>query len=120
MSVYQTYVNAMNEKIKKQISISNPFVFKHISNLKVSERYTGSYMSANVLFNLLNELRKRLKIRGFAEHFCNCKSVYNKFLVFKTSGCTKRSLKKALNLNSLGCIDYEVTLFNPLLHNNAF
>ena len=38
MSVYQTYVNAMNEKIKKQISISNPFVFKHISNLKVSMR----------------------------------------------------------------------------------
>ena len=38
MSVYQTYVNAMNEKIKKQISISNPFVFKHISNLKASIR----------------------------------------------------------------------------------
>ena len=36
MSVYQTYVNAMNDKIKKQIAISNPFVFKHISNLKVS------------------------------------------------------------------------------------
>lgn len=34
MSVYQTYVNAMNDKIKRQIAINNPFVFKHISNLK--------------------------------------------------------------------------------------
>lgn len=34
MSVYQTYINAMNEKIRRQISINNPFVFKHISNLK--------------------------------------------------------------------------------------
>lgn len=36
MAVYQTYVNAMNDKIRKQININNPFVFKHISNLKVS------------------------------------------------------------------------------------
>ncbi|XP_075236661.1 cleavage and polyadenylation specificity factor 73 [Lycorma delicatula] len=34
MAVYQTYVNAMNDKIKRQIAINNPFVFKHISNLK--------------------------------------------------------------------------------------
>ncbi|XP_065579344.1 cleavage and polyadenylation specificity factor 73-like isoform X1 [Artemia franciscana] len=34
MSVYQTYVNAMNSRIQKQIAISNPFVFKHVSNLK--------------------------------------------------------------------------------------
>lgn len=36
MAVYQTYINAMNEKIRRQIAINNPFVFKHISNLKVS------------------------------------------------------------------------------------
>jgi len=34
MAVYQTYIGAMNEKIRRQVSISNPFVFKHISNLK--------------------------------------------------------------------------------------
>ncbi|KAI5751457.1 hypothetical protein M8J77_007666 [Diaphorina citri] len=34
MSVYQTYINAMNDRIRRQISINNPFVFKHISNLK--------------------------------------------------------------------------------------
>lgn len=39
MSVYQTYINAMNDKIKKQIAISNPFVFKHISNLKSIDHF---------------------------------------------------------------------------------
>lgn len=34
MAVYQTYIGAMNERIRRQIGISNPFVFKHISNLK--------------------------------------------------------------------------------------
>eukprot|EP00111_Clytia_hemisphaerica_P015674 TCONS_00046271-protein len=34
MAVYQTFIGAMNERIRRQISISNPFVFKHISNLK--------------------------------------------------------------------------------------
>jgi cleavage and polyadenylation specificity factor subunit 3 len=37
MAVYQTYINAMNEKIRRQIAINNPFIFKHISNLKVSQ-----------------------------------------------------------------------------------
>ncbi|KAG1650920.1 Cleavage and polyadenylation specificity factor subunit 3 [Nymphon striatum] len=39
MSVYQTYVNAMNDRIKRQIAISNPFVFKHISNLKGMDHF---------------------------------------------------------------------------------
>jgi len=39
MSVYQTYINAMNEKIKRQINVSNPFVFKHISNLKSMDHF---------------------------------------------------------------------------------
>ncbi|ELU13297.1 hypothetical protein CAPTEDRAFT_184406 [Capitella teleta] len=39
MSVYQTYINAMNDKIKRQINTNNPFVFKHISNLKSMEHF---------------------------------------------------------------------------------
>ena len=39
MAVYQTYINAMNEKIRKQIGINNPFVFKHISNLKNMDEF---------------------------------------------------------------------------------
>lgn len=34
MAVYQTYINAMNDKIRRQIAVNNPFVFRHISNLK--------------------------------------------------------------------------------------
>ena len=36
MSVYQTFVGSMNETIQRQVATNNPFVFKHISNLKVS------------------------------------------------------------------------------------
>ncbi|RWS27769.1 cleavage and polyadenylation specificity factor subunit 3-like protein, partial [Leptotrombidium deliense] len=39
MAVYQTYIHAMNEKIRRQISINNPFVFKHISNLKSIDHF---------------------------------------------------------------------------------
>lgn len=39
MSVYQTHVNAMNDKIKRQISIKNPFVFKHILDLKSIDNF---------------------------------------------------------------------------------
>lgn len=35
MTVYQTFISSMNERIQKQIAVNNPFVFKHISNLKV-------------------------------------------------------------------------------------
>lgn len=34
MAVYQTYVNMMNENIRRQISVSNPFIFKHVKYLK--------------------------------------------------------------------------------------
>jgi len=32
MSVYQTYINMMNSRIRKQFAKGNPFVFKHIRN----------------------------------------------------------------------------------------
>lgn len=34
MAVYQTYIFGMNDKIRRQIAVNNPFIFKHISNLK--------------------------------------------------------------------------------------
>ncbi|XJO71611.1 hypothetical protein BDV3_001096 [Batrachochytrium dendrobatidis] len=34
MAVYQTYTNMMNGRIREMAKISNPFQFKHISNLK--------------------------------------------------------------------------------------
>ncbi|XP_025419851.1 cleavage and polyadenylation specificity factor 73 isoform X3 [Sipha flava] len=39
MAVYQTYINAMNDRIKRQIAVNNPFVFKHITNLKSIDHF---------------------------------------------------------------------------------
>ncbi|KAJ6836235.1 cleavage and polyadenylation specificity factor subunit 3-I [Iris pallida] len=39
MAVYQTYINAMNERIRNQFASSNPFDFKHISSLKSIENF---------------------------------------------------------------------------------
>lgn len=39
MSVYQTYINAMNERIRSQFANSNPFDFKHISPLNSIENF---------------------------------------------------------------------------------
>lgn len=39
MAVYQTYINAMNERIRNQFANSNPFDFKHISPLKSIEEF---------------------------------------------------------------------------------
>lgn len=39
MAVYQTYINAMNERIRNQFANSNPFLFKHISSLKSIENF---------------------------------------------------------------------------------
>ncbi|XP_034018669.1 cleavage and polyadenylation specificity factor subunit 3 [Thalassophryne amazonica] len=39
MAVYQTYIHAMNDKIRKAINVNNPFVFKHISNLKSMDHF---------------------------------------------------------------------------------
>ncbi|KAH9320736.1 hypothetical protein KI387_015375, partial [Taxus chinensis] len=39
MTVYQTYINAMNDKIRTQFEGSNPFDFKHILPLKSIENF---------------------------------------------------------------------------------
>lgn len=39
MSVYQAYIHMMNRRIQSQLAISNPFVFKHISNLKGMDKF---------------------------------------------------------------------------------
>jgi cleavage and polyadenylation specificity factor subunit 3 len=39
MMVYQTYTNMMNARIREQAKTSNPFQFKHISNLKSIQQF---------------------------------------------------------------------------------
>lgn len=42
MNVYQTYIHAMNDKIRNQHANTNPFCFRHISNLKSIEHFDDS------------------------------------------------------------------------------
>lgn len=56
MSVYQTFSTGMNKSIQKQIEYNNPFVFKHVSNLKVClQQKTPSTLS--LLFRAWNTLK---------------------------------------------------------------
>eukprot|EP00903_Cladosiphon_okamuranus_P022320 g20526.t1 len=40
--VYQTYINMMNEHIRQQMDVANPFKFQHITNLKSIEQFDDS------------------------------------------------------------------------------
>lgn len=39
MSVYQTYIHAMNDHVRRSCANNNPFVFKHISNMRSIEEF---------------------------------------------------------------------------------
>ena len=61
----------MEVKAKKPSSIIK-------SNID-AKRYRGSYMSAHVLLNLLNELGKRDKMRGLPSILSLFRNEFNKF-----------------------------------------
>ena len=61
MSVYQTYINAMNSKIQREISHRNPFLFKHISNLKVLLVATCVYAKTMHVVNMLNRFSSEVR-----------------------------------------------------------
>lgn len=42
LAVYQTYVNMMNDRIRRQIATNNPFIFKHVANLKSTKNFEDS------------------------------------------------------------------------------
>jgi hypothetical protein len=42
LAVYQTYLNMMNKRIQHQAQFSNPFIFKHILNLRGIEQFEDS------------------------------------------------------------------------------
>lgn len=42
IAVYQTYINMMNERIRQQAPIRNPFIFRHINYLKNREAFRDS------------------------------------------------------------------------------
>jgi len=42
MSVYQTYINMMNDNIRKRYEVSNPFAFKYVFNVKNIQDFDDS------------------------------------------------------------------------------
>lgn len=39
MPVYQTYINMMNDNVRKRFEISNPFEFKHVQNIRNASQF---------------------------------------------------------------------------------
>lgn len=39
MPVYQTYINMMNDNVRKRFEISNPFEFKHVKNIRNASHF---------------------------------------------------------------------------------
>jgi len=66
MSVYQTHVNAMNDKIERQIAVENPFVFKHILDLKSIDNFddTGPCVVLASLISRMFDTGKVLSVTG--------------------------------------------------------
>ena len=57
----------MNE-IKFDLTLKKKKIKFYVSFMFLFTINRGSYMSAHVILNLLNELGKKDKMRGFAEH----------------------------------------------------
>ncbi|KAF9297798.1 Cleavage and polyadenylation specificity factor subunit 3 [Linnemannia elongata] len=87
MTVYQTYINMMNSKIRKQFAVSNPFVFKHISHLKNMDMFddTGPCVMMASPGMLQNGLSREL-----FERWCTDKK--NGLLI--TGYCVENTLAK--------------------------
>lgn len=52
MSVYQTFVSAMNERIRREFSSRNPFHFRHISALK-AHLLTSPHLTPHVTLHYI-------------------------------------------------------------------
>ena len=64
---------------KKLLNLNQGYLNVHYLLNKQVSRYRGSYMSTHVLLNLLNELRKRDKMRGLPSILSLFRNEFNKF-----------------------------------------
>lgn len=121
MTVYQTYINMMNSKIRKQFAVSNPFVFKHISHLKNMDMFddTGPCVmmaSPGMLQNgLSRELFERwctdkkngLLITGYCVENTLAKDVMNEPDEIQTMNGTRLKLRMSVDYISFSAhVDY--------------
>ncbi|KAF9586674.1 Cleavage and polyadenylation specificity factor subunit 3 [Lunasporangiospora selenospora] len=121
MTVYQTYINMMNARIRKQFAVSNPFVFKHISHLKNMDMFddTGPCVmmaSPGMLQNgLSRELFERwctdkkngLLITGYCVENTLAKDVMNEPDEIQTMNGQKLKLRMSVDYISFSAhVDY--------------
>ncbi|XP_005109022.1 cleavage and polyadenylation specificity factor subunit 3 [Aplysia californica] len=124
MSVYQTYINAMNEKIRRQITMSNPFVFKHIINLKNMEQFDDigpsvvlaspgmmqSGLSRELFENWCTDKRNGCIIAGYCVEGTLAKHVLSEPNEIVTMGGQKLPLKCSVDYISFSAhADYKQT-----------
>ncbi|XP_071796062.1 cleavage and polyadenylation specificity factor subunit 3-like [Asterias amurensis] len=124
MSVYQTYINAMNEKIRQQIAISNPFVFKHISNLRGMDHFDDvgpsvvmaspgmmqSGLSRELFETWCTERKNGLIIAGYCVEGTMAKTVMQSPEEITTMNGLKIPLKMSVDYISFSAhTDYEQT-----------
>ncbi|XP_071853593.1 cleavage and polyadenylation specificity factor subunit 3-like isoform X3 [Apostichopus japonicus] len=124
MSVYQTYINAMNDKIKRQINISNPFVFKHISNLKDIDHFDDvgpsvimaspgmlqSGLSRELMENWCTDRRNGVIISGYSVEGTLAKHIMSSPEEIVTMTGQKLPLKMSVDYISFSAhSDYEQT-----------
>ncbi|KAG7271468.1 hypothetical protein CRUP_018502 [Coryphaenoides rupestris] len=103
MAVYQTYVNAMNDKIRKAININNPFVFKHISNLK-------SGLSRELFESWCTDKRNGVIIAGYCVEGTLAKHIMSEPEEITTMSGQKLQLKMSVDYISFSAhTDYQQT-----------
>ncbi|XP_041467082.1 cleavage and polyadenylation specificity factor subunit 3-like [Lytechinus variegatus] len=124
MAVYQTYIDAMNEKIRRQINVSNPFVFKHISNLRGMDHFDDvgpsvvmaspgmmqSGLSRELFENWCTDRRNGLIIAGYSVEGTMAKHVMSSPEEIQTLSGQKVPLKMSVDYISFSAhADYEQT-----------
>lgn len=124
MAVYQTYIDAMNEKIRRQINVSNPFVFKHISNLRGMDHFDDvgpsvvmaspgmmqSGLSRELFENWCTDRRNGLIIAGYSVEGTMAKHVMSSPEEVQTLSGQKIALKMTVDYISFSAhADYEQT-----------
>uniref|UniRef100_A0A3Q3G3F2 Cleavage and polyadenylation specificity factor subunit 3 n=1 Tax=Labrus bergylta TaxID=56723 RepID=A0A3Q3G3F2_9LABR len=113
MAVYQTYINAMNDKIRKAININNPFVFKHISNLKSMDHFDDigpSVVMAELFESWCTDKRNGVIIAGYCVEGTLAKHIMTEPDEIATMSGQKLPLKMSVDYISFSAhTDYQQT-----------
>jgi Cft2 family RNA processing exonuclease len=102
MTVFKTYINMMNKKIRKKFEISNPFSFKHISSLQNIDEFEDN--GPCIIFSSPGMLQS-----GFSKQLFEMWVTNPKNGVIISGYCVEGTLAKKIQSEPL-----EVTLSNGM------